>query len=293
MEVLNRSKGTIFWGLLPALFVYSLFVIWPIGRSFWYGFFDWNGLSQPVFSGLANFQRIFSDPVFWLALKNNLLVMLASVLLQIPIGLLVAVLLNGKFKGSRFFRSVFFIPMILSTVVVGLLWSTFLNSQAGIVNALLMKFGLGLNQTPDWLGDPNLVIFTLCGVIVWQFVGLYMIIFLAALQGIPTELLEAAEMDGATAFRKLWRIQLPLVWPTVIAAVVLCISGSMRSFDLIFVMTQGGPANASEVMATYMYNKTFAVSQYGYGSAVSLVISLISFGLILISRSGLGRKSEQ
>lgn len=293
MELLKRNPRTILWGLLPALLLYVLFVIWPILRSFWYGFFDWNGLSEPVFNGIDNFVRIFQDPVFWQSLKNNLYVVVASVLLQIPLGLLAAVLLNGKLKGARFFRTAFFIPMVLSTVVVGLLWSTLLNSQAGPVNALLMLMGLGFNQTPDWLGDPNLAIFTLCGVIVWQFVGLYMIIFLAALQNIPEELLEASAIDGATPAHQLWRIQLPLVWPTVVASVVLCISGSMRSFDLIFVMTQGGPANATEVMATYMYNKTFSVSQYGYGSAVSLVISVISFGMILISRAGLTPQEEK
>jgi raffinose/stachyose/melibiose transport system permease protein len=293
MELLKRNPWTILWGLLPALLLYLLFVIAPILRSFWYGFFDWNGLSQPVFNGVDNFAKILNDPVFWQSLKNNLYVVVASVLLQIPLGLLAAVLLNGQVKASRFFRTAFFIPMVLSTVVVGLLWSTLLNSQAGPVNALLMMMGVGFNQTPDWLGDPQLAIFTLCGVIVWQFVGLYMIIFLAALQNIPDELLEAASIDGATPSDQLWRIQLPLVWPTVIASVVLCISGSMRSFDLIFVMTQGGPANATEVMATYMYNKTFAVSQYGYGSAVSLVISIISFGLILVSRAGLTRKEEE
>lgn len=293
MELLKRNPRTIFWGLLPALTLYVLFVIWPILRSFWYGFFDWNGLSDPVFAGLDNFVQIFGDPVFWQSLKNNLYVVVASVLLQIPLGLIAAVLLNGRVRGAGFFRTAFFIPMVLSTVVVGLLWSTLLNSQAGPVNALLMLMGVGFNQTPDWLGDPHLAIFTLCGVIVWQFVGLYMIIFLAALQNIPTELLEAAAIDGATPTDQLWRIQLPLVWPTVVASVVLCISGSMRSFDLIFVMTQGGPANATEVMATYMYNKTFAVSQYGYGSAVSLVISVISLGLILVSRAGLTRQEEK
>jgi len=293
MELLKRNPRTILWGLLPALTLYVLFVIWPILRSFWYGFFDWNGLSDPVFSGLDNFAKIFADPVFWQSLKNNLYVVVASVLFQIPLGLIAAVLLNGRVKGAGFFRTAFFIPMVLSTVVVGLLWSTLLNSQAGPVNALLMMMGMGFNQTPDWLGDPQLAIFTLCGVIVWQFVGLYMIIFLAALQNIPEELLEAAAIDGATPTDQLWRIQLPLVWPTVVASVVLCISGSMRSFDLIFVMTQGGPANATEVMATYMYNKTFAVSQYGYGSAVSLVISVISFGLILVGRAGLTRQEEK
>lgn len=292
METLRRNPWTILWGLLPALALYLLFVIVPIARSFWYGFFDWNGLSQPVFAGLSNFARMFVDPVFWQALKNNLWVVAASVFLQIPLGLLAAVLLNGTVRAGRLFRTAFFVPMVLSTVVVGLLWSTLLNSQAGPVNALLGLLGVGFNQTPDWLGDPNLAIFTLCGVIVWQFIGLYMIIFLAALQNIPTELLEAASIDGASPAVQLGRIQLPLVWPTVIASVVLCVSGSMRSFDLIFVMTQGGPANATEVLATYLYNKTFSVSQYGYGSAVSLVISVLSFGLIFVSRAGLSRPDQ-
>ena len=293
MEALKRNPRIILLGLLPALALYVLFVVWPILRSFWFGFFDWNGLSQPVFAGLDNFAEIFGDPVFWLSLKNNFLVVIASVLLQIPLGLLAAVLLNGRVKGAWFFRTAFFVPMVLSTVVVGLLWSTLLNSQAGPINALLILMGMGPNQTPDWLGDPHLAIFTLCGVIVWQFIGFYMIIFLAALQNIPTEILEAASIDGATPAQQLTRIQLPLVWPTVVASVVLCISGSMRSFDLIFVMTQGGPANATEVMATYMYNKTFAVSQYGFGSAVSLVITVISLGLILVSRAGLTRQEEK
>jgi len=215
----------------------------------------------------------------------------ASILGQIPIGLILAVILNSSLKGAGFFRSVFFVPMILSTVVVGLLWSTILNSQMGVLNHVLKSIGLE-SLALDWLGNPDIAMYTVCAVIVWQFVGLYMIIFLAAIQNIPPDIIEAASIDGANEIRKFFSITLPMLWPTVMTAVVLCISGSMRSFDLVFVMTQGGPANATELMATYMYNKTFSVYKYGYGSAVSLVIFVISFGFILISQSLMRRKNS-
>lgn len=290
MNLVRHHKKWIFIGLAPAVAIYVGFVLLPIIRSFVFGFTDWNGLSAPVWVGLDNFIQIFTDDTFWLSLKNNLIVVLASIGAQIPLGILAAVILSTRLKGAGFFRAAFFVPMILSTVVVGLLWSTILNSQMGLLKGLAAVFTQ--TELPDWLGDPAIAIYTLCGVIVWQFVGLYMIIFLAALQNIPGELLEAAEMDGANETTKLLRIRLPLLRGTIGAAAVLCISGSLRSFDLIYVMTQGGPANATEVMATYMYNKTFTVYQYGFGSAVSLVITILSFSLILFSRWLIARGQE-
>ena len=219
-----------------------------------------------------------------------MLVLLFSLFGQIPLGILAAVVLDGKIRGSGFYRTSFFIPMILSTVVVGLLWSTILNSQVGIIRMVYTM--LGIADMPDWLGDTRIAIYTLCVVILWQCVGLYMIIFLAALQNISSELIEAADIDGASEFVKLIKIRLPLLRSSIAASAILCISGSMRTFDLIYTMTQGGPAHATEVMATYMYNKTFTVYQYGYGSAVSLVICLISLALIFTSRVFLLRKKE-
>ncbi|MDR2051825.1 MAG: sugar ABC transporter permease [Treponema sp.] len=231
-----------------------------------------------------------TDSIFWKSFKNNVFVVAASVFGQIPLGILAAVALSGKLKGRSFFRTAFFIPMILSTVVVGLLWNTILNSQIGLLRGMLLA--LGFTNTPDLLGNPKTAIYTLCGVIIWQFIGLYMVIFLAALQNIPADISEAADIDGAGEVAKFFRIRLPLLWNTIAAAMVLCISGSMRSFDLIYVMTEGGPAHATEVMATYMYNKTFTVNQYGYGSAVSLIIAALSFTLIAISRSLLLKNSQ-
>jgi len=283
MYLIFKNKKAIILGLLPALIIFVFFVVVPIFRSFYYGFFEWNGLSAPIFVGVENFLDIFSDKVFWLSFKNNIFVVLASVLGQIPLGLLIAIALNKKRKSSSFFRTVFFLPMILSTVVVGLLWSTILNVKVGIVNKVLEKIGM-IDFANDWLGDPKIAMFTVCVVIIWQFFGFYMIIFLAALQNIPDEVDEAANIDGANGFQKLFKITLPMIWGSVMSAVVLCIAGSMRTFDLVFVMTNGGPFHATELMATYMYNKTFAVYKYGYGSAVSLVIFVISFGLIIMSR---------
>lgn len=291
MYITSKNRKFIIACLSPALLCYGVLVIYPIIRSFFYGFYDWNGLSQPVYIGLQNFANILKDRIFWLSFKNNLGIVVASVLGQIPLGLVLAVILNQKLKGASFFRTVFFIPMVLSTVVVGLLWSTVLNSQVGMVNALLRIIGLG-RLAHDWLGDPRFAIYAVCAAIIWQFFGLYMIMFLAALQNIPHEIMEAAAIDGANDANTFFRVTLPMVWPTVITAVILCIAGSMRSFDLVFVLTQGGPAHATELMATYMYNKTFSVYKYGYGSAISLIIFVISFGMILASQKLMAIKNN-
>ncbi|MDR3284445.1 MAG: sugar ABC transporter permease [Treponema sp.] len=290
-SILNKNKKFMIAALAPALIIYLFFVFYPIVRSFIFGFYDWNGLSDPKFIGLQNFKDIFADKVFWLSFKNNIFVVLISVLGQIPLGILAAVALSGKLKGAAFFRTAFFVPMILSTVVVGLLWTTILNVRTGLLKVFLQLFHQ--TTTPDLLGNPKYAIWTLCAVILWQFVGLYMVIFLAALQNIPAEISEAADIDGASEVTKFFKIRLPLLWGTIASAAVLCISGGMRTFDLIYVMTGGGPAHSSEVMSTYMYNKTFAIYQYGYGSAVSLVIAVFSFVLIIISRTLLLRKANE
>lgn len=289
MSLLNRKRYIVI-GLLPALLLYVVVVIYPIVSSFYFGFFDWNGLSQPVFVGIKNFREILTDKVFWQSFRNNMIVVIASVLGQVPLGLLLAVILSSKLRGARFFRSAFFMPMVLSTVVVGLLWSVLLNYNNGVINRLLRMAGLD-SVAQNWLGDPKIAIYVICIIVIWQFIGFYMIIFLAAIQNISAEVLEAADIDGANPVQKLTLVTLPMLWPTVMTAVVLCISGSMRSFDLVYVMTQGGPAHATELMATYMYSKTFDVYKYGYGSAVSLVIFVISFSFIAISRTLMDRKS--
>jgi raffinose/stachyose/melibiose transport system permease protein len=252
---------------------------------------DWNGFGPMEFVGLQNFIDIAKDPIFWKSVKNNIFVVIASVFGQIPIALGLALLLNRKLKGAKIFRTIGFMPVVISTVVISLTWNMLLNSEFGFVNQLLKVIGLE-SWAQNWLGDPKLAMISVCVTIIWQFVGLYFIIFLAALQNVPGEVLEAAEIDGASGWKRTLFITIPMIWDTIILAVILCISGSLKTFDLIYVMTNGGPAHSTEVMAIYMYEKTFSSMKYGYGSAVSLYIFAFSLLLIWFTKMVLQRKSK-
>ncbi|NWQ41888.1 sugar ABC transporter permease [Bacillus sp. EB106-08-02-XG196] len=291
MHILQKNKLAILIGLVPALLIYLIFSIIPILISIYYSFMDWNGFGPMEFVGFQNFIDIAKDPIFWKSVKNNIFVVIASVFGQIPIALGLALLLNRKLKGAKIFRTIGFMPVVISTVVISLTWNMLLNSEFGFVNQLLKMIGLE-SWAQNWLGDPNLAMISVCITIIWQFVGLYFIIFLAALQNVPGEVLEAAEIDGASGWKRTLFITIPMIWDTIILAVILCISGSLKTFDLIYVMTNGGPAHSTEVMAIYMYEKTFSSMKYGYGSAVSLYIFAFSLLLIWITKMVLQRKSK-
>lgn len=289
MQAIGKRKWAIVFGLLPALLIYIIFAILPIIQSFYYSVMEWNGLGEMKFVGLNNFIEIFNDPIFWNSAKNNIYVVVASVLGQIPIALFIALLLNRKLKGAKIFRTIGFMPVVLSTVVIALTWNLIYNSQNGLLNSFLNVIGLG-TLAQNWLGDTNLAMISVCITIIWQFVGIYLIIFLAALQNVPHEIIESAQIDGATEWKATWKITLPMIWDTIIVAVILCISGSLRTFDLIYVMTHGGPSHATDVMALYMFNSTFQNLQYGYGNAVAVIIFFFSLGLIFIVTRLMGRK---
>lgn len=276
-------------GVIPALTIYLIFSVIPIFISFYYSTMSWNGFSEMQYIGLANFKEVLQDSVFWDSVINNILVVLASVFGQIPIALALALLLNRKIKGAKFFRTIGFMPVVISTVVISITWRMIYNSEYGMINNLLEAVGLGFLQQ-NWLGDPTWAMIAVCITIIWQYVGLYFIIFLSALQTVPNEILEAAELDGASEWKKTIHVVLPSIWNIILISIVLCISGSLKTFDLIFVMTSGGPANATEVMATYMYDKTFEGLRYGYGSAISVLIFVFSITLILITTALLRRK---
>ncbi|WP_272032006.1 carbohydrate ABC transporter permease [Oceanobacillus kimchii] len=289
MQLTRKSKAAIIIGLLPAFLIYTVFAIYPILQSFYYSLMEWDGFTDMTFIGLDNFRNLFEDSLFWNSVKNNLYVVFASVLGQVPIALFFALLLNRKIKGVKFFRTVGFLPVVLSTVVISLTWSLIYNSQNGMLNEFLRSIGLGF-MAQNWLGDTKWVMIAVLVTVVWQFVGLYFIIFLAALQNVPTEVLEAAKMDGASEWTTTFKITIPMIWDTIIVAVILCISGSLKTFDLIYVMTNGGPAHSSDVMALYMFHETFNNLQYGYGSAVSVFIFFFSLILIFIVTKLLGKK---
>ncbi|QZA34328.1 sugar ABC transporter permease [Hydrogenibacillus sp. N12] len=253
---------------------------------------DWDGLTAMRFIGLDNYIEALQNPTFWNSFKNNLYVVVASVFGQVPIALALALLLNRRIKGAKFFRTTGFLPVIISTVIVSLTWSMVYNTEYGLLNRFLKAVGLGF-LAQNWLGDPKWAMLSVCITIIWQFIGLYFIIFLAALQNVPQELYEAAELDGASEWVKTWKITIPMIKETLLVSVILCISGSLRTFDLIYVMTNGGPARATEVMAIYMFNETFSSTRYGYGSAVSALILVFSLMLIYVASKVFKTKTIQ
>jgi raffinose/stachyose/melibiose transport system permease protein len=216
-----------------------------------------------------------------LGMKNTFMLMLLSLAIQTPLAILLAIALSGKIKGKRYFKTVFFLPNILSSVAVGLLWTFIYHPEFGIINSVLESIGLD-SLTRLWLADKRTVLPSIIVVICWQFVGYHMILYLAAIENIPTEIKEAALIDGVTKKSMIWYITLPLIRHMIRIDLVLMATGSLRFFDLIYVMSNGGPNHASEVIASYMYYKSFRDYQYGYGSAVSVVLLVLCLMVTLI-----------
>ncbi|MDF2836851.1 MAG: sugar transporter permease [Paenibacillus sp.] len=282
MHTLKRSKLAIFIGLFPALLIYLGIAIVPIGLSLYYSLMDWNGIGAKEFAGLDNYVRMFQSDTFWLSVKNNLIIMVTGLVGQLPLGLLMALLLNKGLKGSGFFRTVGFMPVVISSVMVSLIWGMIYNTEYGLLNNFLAFVGLESWQQ-NWLSDPKWSILSISVAYIWQNVGLYMVMFLAALQNISDEVNEAAELDGATGLKRTLYVTIPMIRATLMVTVVYSISNSFRVFDLIQVLTGGGPAHQTEVMTIHMYSSAFVNLEYGYGSAVSIMILLFSLVVITIA----------
>ncbi|MCT2537013.1 sugar ABC transporter permease [Aquibacillus koreensis] len=267
--------------MTPALIIYGVYVIYSIFMTFYYSLFDWSGIDNNfVFQGLENYITLFQDEVFWESLGNNSLLVGASLLTQLPLGLIMALLLFSPIKGIRFFRSVFFMPFLMSTVAIGILFIFIYDGNFGLLNALLEMIGLESLQQA-WIGKESTAIWAVIATVCWQFAPFYMILFRAAIVGIPEELYEAASIDGATAWHRFKNITLPLLMPIIVTSAILSIIGSLKYFDLIYVMTMGGPNNSTELMATYMYKQTFTNFNMGYGSSVSFSMFIIAFIITL------------
>ena len=264
--------------LVPALLVIAVFVIYPILQSFITSGYEWNGFSSnKSFIGLANWAELLKDKVFWNAFKNNLLVMVLSIVIQMPIGLALATFLDKVGRKGNVCKVIWFIPMLMSSVAIGYLFRYALDANTGFVTAISKFFGGG---TVDLLGNTGTVLITCIFIIAWQFIPFYMVYYLAGYSGLPSDVHEAAMVDGATESQYFWQISLPLLKPTIKSAVVLSIVGSLKYFDLVYVLTNGGPSHASELMATYMYSNAFSSYRMGYASAIAsgmfLLISVIA-----------------
>lgn len=277
----NLWAGVAF--VAPALLIYLFYFIYPIPASAFYSLFKWDGISPlSDFRGMDNWFRLIKDELFWNSFRNNLVVVVASLLIQLPLGLGIALLVSSKLIGSRFLKLIYFLPMMLSAVAIGMTWNYIYEPNYGLLNELLKRFGLGA-FTSGWLGDPDVALGAVIATMSWQYIPFYMVIFAAGLAGIPEELLESAVIDGANSFQKFVKIILPLLRGTIRTAAVLSLTGSMKYFSLVFVMTEGGPNNATELMATYMYKQAFTSFNMGYGSTIALTMFFFAIALTLFT----------
>jgi len=261
--------------LLPAFALYAVFVLVPVAQAVVFSFYKWNGLGPMTnFVGLANFQRALSDPIFQMAATHNAIIIVLSLVIQIPFALGVALMLNRRFRGRAVFRLLFFVPYVIAEVIAGVVWRLLLQ-PGGLVDGLMTAVGAGDLYAP-WLADPDTVLWALFVIISWKYFGFHMILMLAGLQGIPHELEEAAAIDGATRRQTLRYVTLPLLGPTIRVSVFLSIIGAIQLFDLVWVTTGGGPVDASNTMATYLVNWGFERFQLGYGSAIAVILFAVA-----------------
>ena len=267
---------TIAFFLLPALIIYGIFNIYGILLTFYYSMQRWTGISEHlVFVGFGNFIKLFQDPLLWHSLSNNLILVVVSILIQLPLGLTLALLIQSGLKGMKFYRTIFFIPMLISTVAIGILWSLIYNPNFGIINSLLDALKLSQFKM-GWLGSEKTAFIAVLITICWQFTPFYMILMRAGLVGIPGELYESAFIDGANEWEAFRHITLPLMSGAIKTAAILSLVGSLKYFDLIYTMTDGGPNHATELMSTYMYKNSFVEFNMGYGSSIAAFIFLLA-----------------
>ncbi|GHV71085.1 sugar ABC transporter permease [Spirochaetia bacterium] len=283
-----RIAATVF--LLPALFFLSFFIVYPIISSFITSTMRWNGMGRNrIFTGAENWITLVKDVNFWRAFTNNLKIMFLSLLFQVPFAMALATFLDVTERKGVIFKVVWFFPYLISSVVIGVLFKYALDANYGIFASISKLFGGG---GVDLLGDPKIALYTVIGVVCWQYIPFYMVLYLAAYGTIPVELYEAASIDGATRAQYFWRVSLPLLRPTVVSGMTLSIIGSLKYFDLIFVMTGGGPGVSTELMATYMYKMSFVRYNMGYGSTIASGMFILITLVALLSILTLNRKTE-
>jgi raffinose/stachyose/melibiose transport system permease protein len=265
----------------PGLVLFLGFVLAPIGVAAYYSFYNWNGFG-PLndFVGVQNYHDALTGPVFQQSVVHNLIIAGLSVALQLPLSIGLALLLNRKLRGRAFLRLVVFAPYVLSEAITAVIWLLLLQ-PGGFTDQALRALGLG-GLVHQWLADTSIVLYTLFAVATWKFVGFGIILLLAGLQGVPVELREVAAIDGASSWQTTRHIVLPLLGPTIRIWIFLSVIGSLQLFDLVWIMTLGGPANASSTMATYLIDHGFRRYEFGYGSAVAVILFVICFAFALV-----------
>ncbi|MFC5653543.1 carbohydrate ABC transporter permease [Paenibacillus solisilvae] len=266
--------------IVPTLLLYALFFIYPVIVSFVYGFYQWDGVSAKVFIGFDNFMRLMQDEIFVKAFINNMYFMAFSLLVNIPLVFLIAIMISKIRRMRGFYKSAVFVPVVISTATVAILFGVLYDLDSGLLNQILRAAGL---PEQEWLSNPHLAMISILLANAWQNIGFFIVLCLAAILNIPKEVGEASQIDGVNAWNETWKITLPLVRPVLFVMLLLTVSGTLKVLDIVQIMTNGGPFQSTEVMSTYMLKVGFRSMELGYGSAIGVamfVITIIMTGIL-------------
>ncbi|GAA3881326.1 ABC transporter permease subunit [Leifsonia kafniensis] len=280
--------------LAPALLVFGFAVLLPVAMTVGYSFTEWNGYGEMIFVGFENYITAIGDTVFRDSFVHVLIYIVVTLVLEVAVGLVLAGLVSGVKRGSLWFRVAIFTPVMLPMVVVAVLWAFVYNADFGLLNAALEAFGLAELQRV-WLGDTSTALLAISVVSGWVYAGFYMTIFYAAFSQIPTDVVEAARLDGAGEARIFRSVKVPMIRSAVIVAVLLCVTGGFQSFDLFYVMTNGGPYGATEIPTTYLVRTVFSFGNVGYGSAMAVLLTgvIVAIGLVFVRLNGRNGKRDR
>jgi len=275
--------------LAPALLVYTVYVVYPVGYSIFYSFTDYNGVTSAKYVGAANYRHMADDSLFWSSMRNTMVVLGVAVVLLIPLAFLLAVLLSSRIRGAGLLRALIFAPAIVAPILVGLIWVFILDPHIGLVNGFLASLGF---TGPEWIGGTSLTPVSVALVYVWQTVGFIMTIFYAGIRMMPRDVLEASQLDGATKWQQLRYVTVPMLQESFAICTVLAITGVFKIFELVYVLTGGGPIHLSEVLVSYMYYVTFQLQNYGYGLALAVIVCVLG-AVVSLAYLGFRRRSAR
>lgn len=289
-EIQNKKQYLWIYALVLIPFILFLIImIVPLGTSFYYSLTKWKGVGIPKFIGIKNYATLIKSPDFWLVTKNTLFLCVVCTIGQVGIALIIAFLMTfKKLRFKTFHRAVIFFPVVMAAIVVGYVWRFIYNSNYGLLNSFLIAIGKE-EWIRYWLDDKQIVLGMVSIPVVWQYIGLYMIILMSAISAIPQEVFECAEIDGCTGFKKSIYITLPMIWDTFKICIILCASGTMKIYDHLVALTNGGPGRATESLAMYCYEYTFKFGNFGMGAAIAvtiLIFALVIAGVIQLVIGG-------
>lgn len=264
--------------MLPALLIYLSVIVFPVFYSLWISFRSGTGVGEMKFVGLANYKQMVHDEVFWMSFRHTIIWLILTVLLTMTVSLILAVLLSKEFRGRTFFRGFFYFPSVISAIAVAIIWRWIYNPQLGFINQFAKALGLDWSQT--WISTPSTALYALFLAALWQGIGQPMILFVAGLQSVSPDVLEAASIDGANSAQTFFRITVPLMKDTFVMVISTLLISGMKVYDIVKGLTDGGPNNATQVLASYMYNQVFQYNNVGYGTAIAII--MVAMMLVVI-----------